>query len=101
MSNEGCAGVKRGTEDLAERAACSCCEDSDHYCKKRICAEELVINEDRQTRLHLLCQDRCCSVEEVRDLIVALPQALEQRDAYGRSVRQTNTQQISFFFSRS
>ena len=53
---------------------------------KRLCGYSSLINEDGQTQLHLLCQKSSCSMEEVKDLIIAVPSALSKRDVYGRSV---------------
>jgi hypothetical protein len=56
-------------------------------CPKRKCGYSSLINEDGQTKLHLLCQNNSCSVEEVQDLLSAFPAAINKRDVYGRSVR--------------
>lgn len=56
------------------------------------------MNEDGQTRLHLVCQDICCSVEEVRDLLSTFPEALERRDVYGRTVGQAFAKRVTSFF---
>jgi len=87
----GTIGIKRSNEDLMERLVCVCCHDSQVGCTKRICSGKSSTNEDGQTLLHLLCQDRCCSVDDVRDAIAAFPDALQRRDVYGRSVRQART----------
>ena len=57
---------------------------------KRICGSSSLINQDGQTKLHLLCQNNTCSKEEVDDLIIAFPAALSKRDVYGRSVSSMN-----------
>lgn len=87
---DGCVGIKRRNEDLVERSVCPGCHGSNHYCKKRLCADNsLLVNEDGQTPLHVLCQDRCSSMEEVQNTVASFPEALELRDVYGRSVRLT------------
>lgn len=83
MENPIASGFKRPNDVVLEERECS-----ERACGRstRICLEEPATNEDGQTPLHILCQDRCCSVEDVENMIAAFPGALHRRDVYGRSV---------------
>lgn len=72
---------------IDERVACSNFQGGGLDVRKRLCAYSSLMNEDGQTKLHLLCQNNSCSKEEVQGLIEAFPAALQRRDVYGRSVR--------------
>ncbi len=80
------SGTELGTISSTEpvtSALCSCLlGDCCH--RKRLSSERL---SDGQTCLHLVCQDRTCSVTTVRKLLAEYPGALERRNDYGRMVR--------------
>jgi len=67
---------------------------------KRICGSSSLINQDGQTKLHLLCQNNTCSKEEIDELIIAFPAALSKRDVYGRSVSSMQRKGKLCHFSR-
>jgi hypothetical protein len=89
MTSHG-IGIKRAYDDRNRSVGsvdCSCCHQDGAECNKRLRSEATIHNKDGQTCLHLLCQDRCCPVDDVIALIDSNPGALKRKDMYGRSVR--------------
>jgi len=55
-------------------------------CLAESCSREVLppLNDDRQSNLHVMCQDSRSTVEQVRAFLLEYPQASEVLDVYGR-----------------